>query len=315
MDAGDLRVFEAVARLGGMSRAASELNTVQSNVTGRIRLLEEELGATLFQRNSRGVVLTPAGRRLLPYATKVSSLLADARRAVADEGIPNGPLVIGSLETTAGLRLPSVLAAYAETYPEVDLQLVTGTTCELVDAVIEHRLEGAFVCGPVNHPDLNEERIFREELVVVTARSVRRLDDAFGKATIKIVVFRAGCSYRQRLENMLAERGVVAVRCLQFATLEGILGCVGADIGLTLLPKAIVSPAGDQGRIAIHDLAPSDSWVDTVFIQRRDGYLSSALSAFLKLARGRLSDQVAASGSGIRESDGADQLNPFLPIA
>ena len=80
LDASDLRVFEAVARLGGMSRAAAELNTVQSNVTARIRLLEEELQAPLFQRHSRGVVLTDAGRALLPYASNVLRTLRDARR-------------------------------------------------------------------------------------------------------------------------------------------------------------------------------------------------------------------------------------------
>src|SRR5919205_2697100 len=103
MDAADLRVFEAVARLGGMSRAAEELHTVQSNVTARIRLLEEELGTALFSRHSRGVVLTAAGQRLLPYAVRVRTLLEEARRAVADDGTPRGPLTIGSLETTAAL--------------------------------------------------------------------------------------------------------------------------------------------------------------------------------------------------------------------
>ena len=165
MDAGDLRVFEAVARLGGMNRAAAELHTVQSNVTARIRQLEDELGSALFQRSSRGVMLTPAGRRLLPYAMRIANLLADAKRAVADDGHPKGPLVIGSLETTAGLRLPGVLADFAERYPEVDLELATGTTCELIESVLAHRLEGAFVCGPVNHPELDEQRVFREELV------------------------------------------------------------------------------------------------------------------------------------------------------
>ncbi len=66
MDVTDLKTFEAVARLGGMNRAAAELHTVQSNVTARIRALEQELGSPLFQRHSRGVALTPAGRRLLP---------------------------------------------------------------------------------------------------------------------------------------------------------------------------------------------------------------------------------------------------------
>jgi DNA-binding transcriptional LysR family regulator len=294
MDAGDLRIFEAVARLGGMSRAAHELNTVQSNVTARIRNLEEEIGVALFQRTSRGVVLTAAGRRLLPYAGRVAQLLAEARRAVADDGNPRGPLVIGSLETTAGLRLPAVLAAYAETYPDVDLELATGTTSELAEAVLAHRLEGAFVCGPVNHPELEEERAFREEMAIVTARSVRRLDDALNRSEVKIIVFRSGCSYRQRLENILAVRGVVGVRCLQFATIEGILGCVGADVGLTLLPKAIVAPARDQGRVAVHDLAPAEAWVDTVFIRRRDARVSSALAAFLELVRNRLPAQAAA---------------------
>jgi LysR family transcriptional regulator, cell division regulator len=107
-------------------------------------------------------------------------------------------------------------------------------------------------------------------------------------------VFRAGCSYRQRLENLLAARGIVGMRCLQFATLEGILGCVGADVGVTLLPKAIVVAARDQGRVAVHEIAPADASVDTVFIRRHDAYTSSALTAFLDLVRDRLPTQVAA---------------------
>ena len=160
--------------------------------------------------------------------------------------------------------------------------------------MLAHRLEGAFVCGPVDHPELDEQRVFREELVIVTARTVHRLDDILGRPEVKIIVFRAGCSYRQRLENLLTARGVVATRVLQFATLEGILGCVGANVELTLLPKGIVATARDQGRIAVHEIAPADAWVDTVFIRRRDAYTSSALTAFLDLTRDRLPTQVAA---------------------
>lgn len=294
MDAGDLKIFEAVARLGGMNRAVGELHTVQSNITARIRLLEEELGAPLFERSSRGVVLTPAGRRLLPYATRMANLLAEAKRAVADDGRPKGPLVVGSLETTAGLRLPSVLSAYVRRYPEVDLELATGTTAELVNGVLAHRLEGAFVCGPVNHVELDEVLAFREELVIVTAPSVRRLDDILGRAEVNMIVFRTGCSYRQRLEALLAARGAIATRCMQFATLEGILGCVSAGIGLTMFPRAILAPALDEGRIAVHELAAADAWVDTVFVRRRDAHASSALKAFLDLALERLPAQVAA---------------------
>src|SRR5229473_2529587 len=85
MESADLRFFEAVARLGVMTRAAEELHTVQSNVTARIRALEHCLGAALFERHSAGVTLTDAGRRLLPYARRVSRLLDDAARAVRDD--------------------------------------------------------------------------------------------------------------------------------------------------------------------------------------------------------------------------------------
>ncbi|MGH7320001.1 MAG: LysR family transcriptional regulator [Candidatus Rokuibacteriota bacterium] len=285
MDAADLKIFETVARLGGMNRAAADLHTVQSNVTARVRLLEEELGTPLFHRSSRGVALTAAGRRLLPYATRVRSLLDDARRAAGDDGKPKGPLTVGSLETTAAFRLSPVLKIYVAAYPEVDLVLLTGTTCELIEAVLEHRVEGAFVCGPVNHPELEEATVFREELVIVTARAVRSLDDLVRKGDLKIVVLRAGCSYRQRLEAIMAARGVVGVRRLEFGTIEGILGCVSAGLGVTLLPKSIVRPARRDGRVAIHELPAAESSVETVFIRRRDAFVSSALAAFLQCAR------------------------------
>jgi LysR family transcriptional regulator, cell division regulator len=285
MDAADLRMFEAVARLGVMSRAAAELNTVQSHVTARIRQLEAELGTRLFRRHSRGVTLTEAGQRLLAYAVRTRQLLDDARRAVDDDGRPRGSLTIGSLETTAALRLSPVLSAYVTTYPEVDLVIRTGTTAELVESVLQRRLEGAFVCGPVDHAELESDVVFREELVIVTARSVRTLDDLLGQSGLKIIVLRAGCSYRQRLEAVLATRGVVGLRVLEFGTLDAILGCVIAGLGLTLLPRSVVGQAWRAGRLALHGLPPTEARVETLFIRRRDAFVSSALAAFVECVR------------------------------
>jgi LysR family transcriptional regulator, cell division regulator len=285
MDAGDLRIFEAVARLGSMNRAAAELHTVQSNVTTRIRQLEESLGAPLFHRHKSGVTLTDAGKRLLPYAGRVRQVLDDARRAVADHGSPQGALTIGSLETTAALRLSPILSDYVAACPGVDLVLRTGTTRELVDRVLNHELEGAFVCGPVDHPDLETEVVFREQLVILTAPGITDLDAVNDAKDLKIVVLRAGCSYRERLETLLARRGVTGLRRLEFGTLEAIVGCVAAGLGLTLLPKALIGPVWQDGRVRLHELPPDDARVDTLFIRRRDAYVSSALAAFLRSAR------------------------------
>ena len=285
MDWAEIKVFEAVARLGSMSRAAGELHTVQSNVTARIRQLEAELGTPLFQRHSRGVALTPAGTRLLPYAERLRALIEEARRAALDDGRPRGPLAVGSLETTAALRLVPVLTPYAAAYPEVDLTLLTGTSCELVEAVLQQRLEGALVCGPVAHPELDEEPVFEEELVLLTAPGLRSLEAALAGGEARIVVLRAGCSYRQRLEEVLARRGIVAVRRLEWGTLEAIYGCVAAGLGITLLPRAVIGPVWRDGRVGVHTLAPEESQVATVFIRRRDTHRSSALDAFLRFLK------------------------------
>lgn len=285
MDAADLRVFEAVARLGGMSRAATDLHTVQSNVTTRVRLLEDELGRALFRRHSRGVTLTPAGERLLPYAQHMARLLSDARRAVEDDGKPCGSLVLGSMETTLARRLPPVLADYTAAWPEVDVSIRTGTTAELIDRVLAHELDGAFVCGPLRHAELEETPVFSEELVLVTAPHVRNLSTLVERGNLKIVVFRAGCSSRQRLEALLARWGVVRPHLLEFGTLDAIVGCVAAGIGVTLLPRAVVEAPAREGRVELHTLAPEASHVETVFIRRRDALVTSALTAFVRQAR------------------------------
>ena len=282
MDAADLRVFEAVARLGSMGRAAAALHTVQSNVTAHIRRLEDELGVALFRRHARGVEPTAPGMRLLPYAAEIAHLLEDARRAARDDGTPRGRLTIGSLETTAALRLPEKLAAFLGAFPEVDLMLRTGTTCELLEQVLDHRLDGAFVCGPVAHPGLAAETMFSEELVLLAPPALRSIDELLGRAEVRIVVLRLGCSYRQRLEDVLARRGVPAARVLEFGTIEAILGCVSAGLGVTLLPAGM---AGAPGRVSRHRLPPRDGRVETVFVRRREGYAPSALERFLAIVR------------------------------
>jgi DNA-binding transcriptional LysR family regulator len=99
------------------------------------------------------------------------------------------------------------------------------------------------------------------------------------------VVFRAGCSYRTRLEALLAERGVARVRSSEFGTLEGILGCVAAGIGVTMLPRAVVEPTASGASLRLHTLPGAERWVDTVFIRRTDAFPSSAVAVFLALAR------------------------------
>jgi DNA-binding transcriptional LysR family regulator len=277
-------MFEAVARLGVMGRAARELNTVQSNVKARIRSREESLGCRLFERHAAGVMLTDAGRRLLPYAQRLPRLLEDAAQAARDDGTPRGKLVVGSLETTAALRLGPLLADYARACPEVDLTLRPGTTCELVAAVREGSVDGAFVCGPVVDPEIEAHPMFREELAVLAAAKTCSMEALIGASEVRIVVLRAGCSYRQRLEALLARRGIPAPRLMEFGTLEAIFACVAAGLGITLLPRALADTVRAGTELSVLTLPPAEAMVETVFLRRRDAFASSALKVFLARA-------------------------------
>lgn len=285
VDVIDLKVVEAVARHGSMNKAAAALNTVQSNVSSRIRALEDELGVALFQRSAQGVRLTSAGKRLLPYAGRLSKLLADAAAATRDDGVPAGLMEIGTLETTLALRLPLLIAGFAKAHPDVRPLIRTGTTSSLIRDVIECKLEGAFVAGPVNHPELLSETVFHEELVLVTSPAATSLGSLGAIEQLKTVVFRAGCSYRQRLDALLASQGVLAPEPLEFGSIEAIVACVSAGVGITLLPRGVVAAACQSGRVRVHDVPAAFARVETVFVRRFDSHLTSALAAFLDSVR------------------------------
>ena len=284
MELSDLKTFAAVARCGGITRAAGELNTVQSNVTNRIRALETEIGTPLFERHARGMTLTDAGRRLLPYADRLNALSNEALAAARDDGVAKGPLAIGSMETTAAVRLPPLLAQFHQRHPEVQLSLRTGPTALLAEAVIANALDGAFVAGPIDHPDLMSTVAFNEELVLLTTRrwktlaALRAGTPASGPT---ILVFRTGCSYRQRLEQLMSELGWPTAARLEFGTLDGIIGCVAADMGVTLLPRAVAERSDQAGIVRMHTLNGPRRRVETLFIRRRAAHEGTALRSFL----------------------------------
>jgi len=287
MDAEDLRVFEAVARSGGITRASDILHTVQSNVTSRIKRLESELGVQLFHRHKKGVTLTSAGEQLVPYAERVQQLLAEIKNSFVRGGVPSGRLRIGSIETTTGLRLPPLLSRYGALYPQVDLSLAAGTPLELINAVLDHTLEGAFVAGPVDHPKLVSVPVFQETLAFYTPTSITNVRRYVTKGSPKIVVFREGCSFRGKLQTVLGLWSAQPPRVAEFASLEGILGCVAAGLGFTMLPMAISESASFKARwgkeIAIHRLPGKIGRMPTVFVRNSDAFTSGAMSAFLGL--------------------------------
>jgi len=290
MELRQLRMFCAAAESGSFTAAAEKVHCVQSNITMRVKELESELRQPLFVRHKSGITLTSAGQTFLGYAQRILQLTEEGRSALLDSAEPIGTLRLGSMETTAAVRLPTILANYRERYPQVQLSLTTGTTAELIKAVESHRLDGAFVGGFHQNPGLRQEAILNEELVLVSGSKYRSLDELTTEMTQQtVLVFRSGCFYRSSLERWLHQAGLIPGQILELGTLDGILSCAAAGMGVTILPRAVVDRHDSRDRIACHSLPDEFANVATVFVRRKDGYETSAMRAMVSMAHAQFS--------------------------
>jgi len=281
MDIAGLKIFLAVARTGSISRAAENLNCVQSNVTARIKQLEQQLGTALFRRMSKGVILTPSGNVLLEYAEKIIRLAREAEEAVTNQDGPKGKLFIGSMETTAAVRLPPLLSAYHRSFPEVELNLMTGTSEESLQRLLEFRIDGAFVAGDLANDAVVAVRAFEEELVLVAPPGISSIDRIDCR---KILVFRMGCSYRAQLEAWLRKTGRLPYQVIEFGSIEGIIGCISAGMGISILPCSIVERPQHRGNCSVFGLPGEIGAMTTWFVRRSREKPGKAMQAFMELA-------------------------------
>lgn len=277
MEIRDLRVFSSVAENSSISKAANELHYVQSNVTARIKHLEGQLDTVLFHRKSKGVELTASGHLLLDYAKRIVRLAKEAESVITDQGEPRGKLSIGSMETTAAVRLPTLLAAYHRSYPQVELNLVTGPSEDSIKRLLKFEVDGALVAGEINQDLLVAEKAFEEELVLVTPYHLKDIEQL---SNFKILVFRVGCSYRAQLEHWLRLSGKRPYQIMEFGSIEGILGCVAAGMGISFLPRSIVEKRHIQNNCLLHSIPEEFSNMTTWLVRRRNETSSKAMQAF-----------------------------------
>ncbi|MBE7199888.1 MAG: LysR family transcriptional regulator [Parafilimonas terrae] len=291
MDLDDLHIFRCVVREGGVTRAAAQLHRVPSNVTTRIKQFEERLGVALFRRQGRSLTLTEAGRTLLGHAEKLLQM-ADAAEQDLRSGIVRGALRLGSLESAAGARLPPLLSAFHAQYPNVTLELRTGTTRALLRQLDRFEVEAAFVSEPFERRSLSSRPAFDEELVLITGRDAAAIRQAAELGGRTLVAFPHGCSYRQRLIEWLAEDGASPERVLEMSSYHAIVACVAAGTGAAIVPAAVLDHAVLSTAVKRHALPPRLRVNRTHLVW--SGEASAPLQAFMTLLPGPTADDRAA---------------------
>lgn len=253
MELTDLHIFRTIVRAGGVTRAAEKLNRVQSNVTTRLKQLEQELGVALFTRDGRRLRLSPAGQVLLGYADQMLTLAEEAAQAVRDDR-PRGVLRLGTMESTAAVRLPGPLSAFHERYPEVVMELDTGAPRELLARVLTGDLDAALVTEPIADPRLETLPIYKEELVIVASSRHPPIRSPQDVAPRTALAFHPGCPHRDRLEAWFARAGVPIERMVEAASYHAILGCAAAGMGVALMPLSVLESYAERARLSVHPL-------------------------------------------------------------
>ncbi|MAF01793.1 LysR substrate-binding domain-containing protein [Herbaspirillum huttiense] len=278
MELAELEIFRTVVAEGGVTRAAERLNRVQSNVTTRIKQLEESIGVPLFVRDRKRLVLTASGEALLDYAERILDLVQEAREVVSPQN-PRGRLRIGSMESAAASRLPAPLAEFHQRWPEVRLELSTGPTDVLIAGVRAGKLDAALVAGPIEDGALSATPLYKEELLLVTPRSHRRVRSPEDVMLDTLIVFEQGCAYRRHAESWFAGQGKggVPVRTLELASYHAILACVAAGAGVAVVPRSVIAMQMEPHGFATHSLG-RDGRVTTFLISRRERSSASLLA-------------------------------------
>lgn len=282
MDIQTLMFFKTVAKCGSFSAASHELNYAQSNISTKIQQLESDMQTTLFYRNNRGVTLTNKGELFLQYAETMLNLMKETKTAMQDDGIANGTLSIGSLETIAQVYLPSLLARYHKDNPEVNLSINTGTSNKLINAVLDRKIDAAFISGKFNHQNLKYKKFKDEKLLIATSATMDKYSSYDYLKNSTFLVFKKGCYYRSLLEEFLENEEIAPRKIVEFDSIGALVASLCAGFGISLLPESILSQYEKCNMLTTFDVPNKYKYVSTYFVYRKDYYITTAFLNFIK---------------------------------
>lgn len=280
MEFSQLRIFQAVAEEGSITRAAERLHRVPSNLSTRLKQLEEQLGVELFVRERQRLQLSPAGKVLLDYTGKLFALRDQACAAVMG-GQPAGDFVLGTLYSTAAIHLPALLARYHKQYPAVNLQVQSGPSGELLEGLVSGRLDAALVDGPPQLAGIDGVPLCEERLVLISEADhppIHSAKDVEGRA---VFTFRHGCAYRARLEAWFVHYQAAMGRAMEIESYQGMLACVIAGSGVALMSESMLASLPGRESVAVHPLVEPFASA-TTWLMWRKGMVGANLNAWIE---------------------------------
>lgn len=244
MEIRQLATFIRVAQFNSFSRAAESLGYSQSAVTVQIRQLEEELDTRLFDRMGKRIALTDTGERFFNHACEIMSQVNQARLSVTSTAELHGTLHIGTIESLACLKLPTVLHLYRKYNPKVTIRITVGEPEELIEQMERGELDMIYVLDePLYSNNWHKLMEQREEIVFVASASLS------GELLEQPFFLTEQDNYRRVLNRRLAARSTILTPSLECGDTSLLIRMLEVDRGVSFLPWYAVESGVQQGRL------------------------------------------------------------------
>lgn len=287
MELRQLQIFCTAAKTLNFTKAGVKLGYAQSNITGQIHQLEEELRVKLFERLGRSIQLTSEGKKFLENANQILNLCEKAKGEFSPD-VFRGILTIGAAETLCVYRLPQILTLYRKLYPLVELRVQTDSCNNFIELIKTNQIDVAMVLtDKINTPELAVHTLHHEALTMVASpfhplaqkRNIKPQD--FSEECLILTL--PGCGYRPLILSMFKEYKVKPGSVMELTSVDAIKQCTICGLGATFLPKVTVKDDLISGKLIELNWDGPKIDVKTLLIYHQEKWITPPMKAFLEL--------------------------------
>jgi len=294
-----LRAFVAIAESGTFTAGAQRVHVTQAAISMQIRQLETEIGAKVFVRAPRHVILTEAGEHLLRRARQMLREHDAAIDEIAElAGAERGRLRIGSASAMVLTdELPAILKELRKQHPRAEISVMSGTSETLVDQILAGELDIAFVSLPVDARGIQTERLSEDQLVAIASPrhklAKQKTISAYTLAGERLILGERGGNTRRLIDQFFAQAGVTLRVAMELSRQAAIRRMVEEDMGVGIVPLQSVKDDVDRGKLVSWWIEGAEINWELGLAQLSGGYESPIMHKFVSLAHNTF-----ASGGG-----------------
>ena len=281
MEIGLLKIFLTVAQENSLTLASQKLNTVQSNLSARLKLLEEDIGHSLFIRTKKGMILTEHGERLKPLAAELVQRASDIKSELTREK-STGDLALGIPESFLRTYLRKPLEKWVKAHPEAQVRVKTGYSHQISTDLENREIDFGVIISRERPKQFHILKEFKSELVVVTPKSAKELSRQL-LTNLQPMLLGDSCFFGQAVSHLCGQLGIEPGVHGHLHSIESIIHCVSSGIGFSVMPKCLMDGHYLKNQLGIHSFVGKKefSFFKVCLMSRKNTKLVEEISKYL----------------------------------